>query len=899
MNTLTRRQRPPRSLINQAPSKLKQNMTARIHYPAHDHLAKATTTPTSPKHILSRDKNLSPLKKRQEMPKKSQHSRKDTAQIQRQHLHTPAALAHCWKGATLTPTRSHPGGSPRSTADNTKDTPRSTADNAEGTSRSTADIMAASETPPSTSAPIITTGSLEHRCNKCPKPPLTEATPTSQPKSPSKASTRTPPTHSPQLRREPRHSEQDCNTKRVSSRNSCNLTEKGSKSLYSQQIYWNIWYHRSNQVEEEKKAASKKLHPKRQTKLMRTQPHQKRQQEKLQTKPHHKRQHRSSSTSTSTTKINKPSTLKGRQQKIRPDTSQKQEHTLHRLTKSVTDRNGVVNALKTPCSQYKETRRHCYHHHFHTQQLATLILSQGSHHQVSFIVPPLFYSISTPPAHSLGKHTDSHTLHSLATYTSRLQIERNHRGRQKRYSCACNSDLVIRRIDRSKSKQKVVKVDNRGEHWKSGNSEYQQVPASTCKQRLEIGQKRWESGGWSFDRRQEARSRRSEAQAARSGRADCRRKETQLRHRSRRRRATVLNEEGENPAEDSTLGPRSPDAYAVTAQPQQTAAPRQPPKDSKLTKKPKIEFYYVDCLHCLTAAIWLPPEDLQECRRTRTGYNTLLTLASYCTLHASHQQPIDGCWEALFNEICVCCPPAASHKLQQNCMHLVGIRNLTHYMLLENTPNVSFQKLIKTHNVCLEICPHNTCLHNACLEIKTHNVRLHFSSHNACLIVKPYNASLDIKHHNACLHINAHNDCLYENVCLIKVKNIGACQKEHRHRLYVNQPKHFFPTSNILGGPQLNLWKGVDKGAIRSTDLNTYLRKICHSLKYCTCNIMTTSSSVVATTRKLFEQNVEPMDTITSSKKRGVSVMVVSSKKKAKGKGVKLPRAPFWLGITL
>ena len=59
---------------------------------------------------------------------------------------------------------------------------------------------------------------------------------------------------------------------------------------------------------------------------------------------------------------------------------------------------------------------------------------------------------------------------------------------------------------------------------------------------------------------------------------------------------------------------------------------------------------------------------------------------------------------------------------------------------------------------------------------------------------------------------------------------------------------------------------------------------------------MTTSSTVAATTRKLFEQTVEPMDTLTNSQKRGVSVTVVSSQKKAKGKGVTLRRPPFWLG---
>ena len=59
---------------------------------------------------------------------------------------------------------------------------------------------------------------------------------------------------------------------------------------------------------------------------------------------------------------------------------------------------------------------------------------------------------------------------------------------------------------------------------------------------------------------------------------------------------------------------------------------------------------------------------------------------------------------------------------------------------------------------------------------------------------------------------------------------------------------------------------------------------------------MTTSSTVAATTRKLFEQNVEPIDTLTNSQKQGISVTVVSSQKKAKGKGVTLQRPPFWLG---
>ena len=337
---------------------------------------------------------------------------------------------------------------------------------------------------------------------------------------------------------------------------------------------------------------------------------------------------------------------------------------------------------------------------------------------------------------------------------------------------------------------------------------------------------------------------------------------------------------------------------AATAQLHQISAPRQSPR---LPGGPKAEFYHLGSFYSNTVAIWLPPDALQKGRRTPAGFDILLTLISYCTLHTSHQQPMDGCWEVHFNEICMYCPPAASYKLQQQCMYLVDIRNHTPYILLERTPNASSQEIINSHTACLHMYSHNACLetnsHNACLNIsagldsKPHNTCSDIKTHSICQDIKLCNACLQINSHNLCLNINSHKTCLDRNVCI--KTGIDVYKKEHRDRMYVKQPKHFSPISKLLGGPQLNLSKGVDMGVIRSTNPNISLSKICHSLKICACNRMSTSSNVAATTRKLFEQNVEPIDTTTSSQKKGVSVMIVSSQKKAKGKGVTLPRPPF------
>ena len=176
----------------------------------------------------------------------------------------------------------------------------------------------------------------------------------------------------------------------------------------------------------------------------------------------------------------------------------------------------------------------------------------------------------------------------------------------------------------------------------------------------------------------------------------------------------------------------------------------------------------------------------------------------------------------------------------------------------------------RTHSTCMRT---NKNLNDKLLRTK--------ASLDACLDKFAYMHPVAIKNHSICMLINRKlnikiqwikaslDACLDKNVCIRPIKKhpILACLKEHRLRLHVNQPKHFFPTSNTLGGPQLNLWKGEEKEVIRSTDLNISLKNIYFSLSKCVCNRMTTSSTVAATTRKLFEQTVEPMDTITNSKK--------------------------------
>jgi hypothetical protein len=111
----------------------------------------------------------------------------------------------------------------------------------------------------------------------------------------------------------------------------------------------------------------------------------------------------------------------------------------------------------------------------------------------------------------------------------------------------------------------------------------------------------------------------------------------------------------------------------------------------------------------------------------------------------------------------------------------------------------------------------------------------------------------------------------------------------YSHTLYAC----FRPINNIQTGPQLNLWNGVVIGV---TNFALSPKQLCHLLRNCTCNRMSSSANVAATTRKLFEQKNDNTDVVLNGQKRQVGVMIVSSQKKAKGKEIAPQRLPFWLG---
>ena len=112
----------------------------------------------------------------------------------------------------------------------------------------------------------------------------------------------------------------------------------------------------------------------------------------------------------------------------------------------------------------------------------------------------------------------------------------------------------------------------------------------------------------------------------------------------------------------------------------------------------------------------------------------------------------------------------------------------------------------------------------------------------------------------------------------------------HSHTLYAC----FLPTNNLQTGPQLNLWNEVVIGVLNFVLIP---QKLCHLLKNCICNRMSSSAIVAATTRKFFEEkNDDIMDILLNGKKRSIGAMIVSSQKKAKGKETASQRPPFWLG---
>ena len=129
--------------------------------------------------------------------------------------------------------------------------------------------------------------------------------------------------------------------------------------------------------------------------------------------------------------------------------------------------------------------------------------------------------------------------------------------------------------------------------------------------------------------------------------------------------------------------------------------------------------------------------------------------------------------------------------------------------------------------------------------------------------------------------------------CNIVVKDwMYACKLVRSYTKYL---KGSFFVFKLQHGPQLNLWNGLKTKKIRRRNSKIHSNKLSHASLSCICNRMATSSNVTAATRKLFEQNNESVD-VSNGQKRQVGVSVVSSQKKAKGKGNTFQRPPFWLG---
>jgi hypothetical protein len=150
------------------------------------------------------------------------------------------------------------------------------------------------------------------------------------------------------------------------------------------------------------------------------------------------------------------------------------------------------------------------------------------------------------------------------------------------------------------------------------------------------------------------------------------------------------------------------------------------------------------------------------------------------------------------------------------------------------------------------------------------------------LITHPYN----VKNENSkLLHACCCNNYCYKTNMLSNSK------------LYVKQPKHFFPITTIQVGPQLNLWNGYGIGLTRNMDLVKLLQKLDNSFVHCICNRMTTSTNAAATPRKLFDQNIDMVDILANGQKRQVRAMIVFSQKKTKDKDIISQRPFFWLGF--
>ena len=293
---------------------------------------------------------------------------------------------------------------------------------------------------------------------------------------------------------------------------------------------------------------------------------------------------------------------------------------------------------------------------------------------------------------------------------------------------------------------------------------------------------------------------------------------------------------------------------------------------------------------CRITAIWpLHLEDLLEyIHKTQASLHSLPLSNFLCSMHTTSQQILVGYYVIICNKNFVSCSSVISRKLRQQCV-CTPIDRQQYVCVTVNKYHrkhiISRRKTYatSTSNVVKEL------LH------RTHTISL--NNHNKLVVYVRYVHTAMITSYTH-RRLTLRNICSDRYVCLecLGEHIVSTYCKDDSCRLHVIQLKHFFPNFNIQIGPQLNLWNGFEIKILRSKLSYIHTKNTHNTMKLLMFYRMSTSSNVAATTRKLFEQKTDSIDTLTNSQKRQVNAIVVSSQKNAKGKGMTFQRPPFWLG---
>ena len=272
-----------------------------------------------------------------------------------------------------------------------------------------------------------------------------------------------------------------------------------------------------------------------------------------------------------------------------------------------------------------------------------------------------------------------------------------------------------------------------------------------------------------------------------------------------------------------------------------------------------------------TTELSWPHQPDYEGYKTQTYYFLLFMHASICNPDASAYASLEEGLNTDYNEKIVCRPPAISHRLRRHCACVLIDRNHTICMISliqqQTNRNYSKQSQLQINVICI---------------INSHNKLIDY---------------LEI------IHILFFKNIMLKKMVVENLKCSMWYRKSIENRMYacnkfrlcLKHLKHFLSSSKLQYGPQLNLWNGLKFEMTRSKNFSIQVLQLTYSSLYCTCNRMSTSSNATAATKKLFEPNNEIMD-MSNGQKRQVSVSILSSQKKAKGKGNTFQRPPFWLG---